>query len=124
VTVELSGRSHRVTKLRWKIDALPDPTQLTENRISAEVEVRPECGITTVPGIRVRMVSARVIEVTMVGARLPGLDRMIRVGVTAGPMEASERTVGDVSDRASSIKQRAIIADGLEPESLHPSKTR
>jgi hypothetical protein len=124
VTVELSGRSHRVTKLRWKIDALPDPTQLTENPISAEVEVRPERGITTVPGILVRMVSVRVIEVTTVGARVPGLDRTIRVGATAVPMEDSERTVDDVSGLASSIRQSAIIAGGHDPGNLHPSRIK
>ena len=86
------------TDLRWKIDALPDPTQPTGNLISGRVEVRHKIDQTIVPATAGRKVTSksaadRTIEVpiiaeqTIEAAVANGLARTILDGETAAPMD-------------------------------------
>ncbi len=79
-----SDRSQKSEELRWTIDALPDPTQLTENPISAEVEVRHSLGTRTEMAVRRPTARNEVILLGIVAGLLPNMDRAIHGGATAG----------------------------------------
>jgi len=91
------------TDLRWKIDALPDPTQPTGSLISGRAEVRHKTDLTVVPvmaGRRVTNKSAaapivgdRTIAVQIIAAAARGFAQMIPDGAMDAPMgDLQEKT--------------------------------
>jgi len=89
------------TDLRWKIDALPDPTQTTESLISGRVEVRRQTGLTIVRGTADRRVinrpdAAATGDLPIIEPEDRRRVRMTRGGATVAPMGDSHERTGSL----------------------------
>ena len=106
--------------MRWKIDALPDPTQPTGSLISARDEVRHKIEIAIVldpddrkltdSPIAAETAVARIIEAEMREARIIEAET-IAVGRATRDGAATTVAVGDLLE--TKVRPRAVITSGV-----------